>query len=228
EVCEKAFEKLSDTPTGLLLIYGTASSMDGNYEKARNAYQGMLDTELPGALLTEDAQAILQKAGKLSYESLMKVADIFQMVGDGSFKTGDIDRAMREYDVVLALNPESAIVLNNYAYYLALGGGDLDKAEELSRKAVFEQPENPTYLDTLAWILYLKGEYAEALEIQEKAIAMINDESESVAEFWDHLGDIQYRNGQKTTAVESWKKALDLDKDNKEIGEKVKNKKIKE
>lgn len=226
--CEKAFEKLPDPSLGLLLVYGTALSMDGEYEKAREAYQGMLDNELPGALITDDAQTILQKAGKISYESLMKVADIFQMVGDGSFKTKDIDRAMREYDVVLALNPESAMVLNNYAYYLALGGGDLVKAEELSRKAVFDQPESSTYLDTLAWILYLKGEYTEALEIQEKAIDLLAPGDEAAAEFWDHLGDIQYRNGQKTSAVESWKKALDLDKDNKEIGEKVKNKKIKD
>ena len=135
---------------------------------------------------------------------------------------------MREYDVVLALNPESAVVLNNYAYYLALGGGDLKKAEELSRKAVSEQPENSTYLDTLAWILYLKGEYADALEIQEKAMELLAPGDESAAEFWDHLGDIQYRNGQKANAVESWKKALELDEENKEIGEKVKNKKIKD
>ena len=224
--CEKAMAKLDEVPRGLLLIYGTASSLAGNYDKARGVYQQLLDMELPGALLTDDSKTMLQKAGKLSYEGLMRVAELFQMVGDGSFKTGDIESATKEYDVVLSLNPESAIVLNNYAYYLALGGGDLDRAEELSRKAVEEQPENPTYLDTLAWILYLKGQYADALMIQEKAMETLSPDAEASGEYWDHLGDIQYRCGQKDKAVESWKKALEFDKDNKNIAEKVRNKRL--
>lgn len=227
-VCEKAMEKLPEVPRGLLLVYGTACSLSDNYDKARDAYQRLLDIELPGASLSDDVQTTLQKAGKLPYESLMKVVDIFQMVGDGSFKTGDIDRSMKEYDVVLALNPDNVVALNNYAYYLAIGGGDLEKAEELSRKAVGEQPENPTYIDTLAWILYLKGRYADALELQEKAMEYITPEAESSGEYWDHLGDIQYRCGLKEKALESWKKALELDKDNKKIAEKVREKKIKE
>lgn len=225
-ICEKAMAKLDEVPRGLLLIYGPAASLSGDYDKAREVYQQLLDMELPGALLTDDSQTMLQKAGKLPYEGLMRVAELFQMVGDGSFKTGNIERATKEYDVVLVLNPESALVLNNYAYYLALGGGDLDRAEELSRKAVEEQPENATYLDTLAWILYLKGQYADALMIQEKAMETLSPDAEASGEYWDHLGDIQYRCGQKDKALESWKKALELDKDNKNIAEKVKNKRL--
>ena len=227
EVCERAMEKLQDAPRGLMLVYATASSLSENYEKAREAYQKLLEMELPDAYLTDDAQTMLQKAGKLPYESLMRVANIFQMVGDGSFKTGDIARSTKEYDVVLALNPDDAIAMNNYAYYLAIGGGDLDKAEELSRKSVEAQPENPTSLDTLAWILYLKGRYAEALEIQEKAMANITPEAEGSGEYWDHMGDIQYMNGLKDQAVESWKKALERDKGNKEIEDKIKNRRLK-
>ena len=202
--------------------------MAGDYDKARGVYQRLLDIDLPGALLTDDPQTMLRKAGKLPYESLIRVAEYFQMAGDGSFKTGDIERSTKEYDVVIALNPDNPTVLNNYAYYLAIGGGDLDKAEELSRKTVDDQPENSTFLDTLAWILYLKGEYAEALELQEKAMETLSPEAESSGEYWDHLGDIQYRCGQKEKALESWKKALDLDKGNEKIAEKVKDRRIKE
>lgn len=226
--CEKALEKLPEAPRGLLLVYGTASSLAGDYEKARGVYQKLLDLELPGALLSDDVPTILQKAGKLPYESLIRVAEYFQMAGDGSFKTGDIGRSTKEYDVVLALDPENATATNNYAYYLALGGGDLDKAEKLSRKTVDQQPDNATFLDTLAWILYLKGEYEEALEIQEKAMDSLSSEAESSAEYWDHLGDIQYRCAQKDKALDSWKKALELDKENKKIAEKVKDRKIKD
>ena len=226
-ICETAMRKLPEIPRSLLLVYGPASSLLGEYDKARDAYQQLLEMDLPGALLTDDAATMLQKAEKLPYDGLMRVAEIFQMVGDGSFKTGDIKRSTKEYDVVLALNPDDVIALNNYAYYLAIGGGDLDKAEEMSRKAVEQQPENPTYLDTLAWILYLKGQYAEALEIQEKAMANITPEAEGTGEYWDHMGDILYMNGQKEKALESWKKALELDKGNKEIEEKIKYKRLK-
>ncbi len=225
--CEKAIEKLPEAPRGLLLVYGTASSMAEEYDKARDIYQQLLDLELPGAFLTDDPQTMLQKAGKLPYESLMRISDYFQMAGDGSFKTGNIDRATKEYDVVLALNPDNLTAINNYAYYLALGGGDLNKAEELSRKTVEEQPDYATFLDTLAWILYLKGEYQEALEIQERAMETLTPESEASSEYWDHLGDIQYRCGQKDKALESWKKALELDKGNKKIAEKVREKRLK-
>lgn len=227
ETCEKGMEKLPEVPRGLLLVYATASSLSENYEKARGAYQKLLEMELPGALLTDDAQTMLQKAGKLPYEGLVRVAEIFQMVGDGSHKTGDFDRAYKEYDVVLALNPDNIMAVNNYAYYLAIGGGDLEKAEQLSRKAVEAQPDYATYLDTLAWILYLKGEYAEALELQEKAMETLTPDAEAGGEYWDHLGDIQYMNGQKDKAVESWKKALELDKDNAATAEKVKYKRLK-
>lgn len=221
-VCEKGLEKLPEPPRGLLLVYGSACSLSDQYDKARGAYQRLLEMELPGALLTDDVKTVLQKAGKLPYESLVRIANIFEMVGDVSHRTGDMERCTKEYDVVLALNPDNTMALNNYAYYLAIGGGDLGKAEEMSRKAVAEQPDNPTYLDTLAWILYLKGQYAEALELQERAMETITPDAESSGEYWDHLGDIQYMNGQKDKALESWKKALELDEDNKSIAEKVK------
>ncbi|MDE7350728.1 MAG: tetratricopeptide repeat protein [Muribaculaceae bacterium] len=226
-ICEKAFEKLPEVPRGLLLVYGSACSLSEQYDKAREAYQRLLEMELPGALLTDDVDEMLQKAGKLPYESLVRIANIFEMVGDVSHRTGDMERCTKEYDVVLALNPDNTMALNNYAYYLAIGGGDLEKAEEMSRKAVGEQPENPTYLDTLAWILYLKGEYAEALELQEKAMETLSPDAESSGEYWDHLGDIQYMNGQKDKAVESWTKALELDEDNNSIAEKVKYQRLK-
>ena len=227
EICEKAMAKVPEVSKGLLLVYGNASSLSNNYDNARDAYQRMLDMELPGALLTDDAQTIIQKAGKLPYESLIWVAQLFEMAGDGSFKSGNIERSTKEYDVVLALDPDNGTAINNYAYYLALGGGDLDKAEELSRKAVGEQPDNPTFIDTLAWILYLKDQYAEALEQQEKAMENITPEAEGTGEYWDHYGDILYMNDQKDRAVESWKKALELDKGNKEIERKVKDKRLK-
>ncbi|MCQ2310766.1 MAG: tetratricopeptide repeat protein [Paludibacteraceae bacterium] len=63
------------------------------------------------------------------------------------------------YQEILKLDPHNAYALNNYAYLLATGKGDLRLAESMSTKAVQAEPNNPTYLDTYAWILYLTGQY---------------------------------------------------------------------
>ena len=53
-------------------------------------------------------------------------------------------------------------MLNNYAYFLSLERRSLRKALKMSRRAVELEPDNATYLDTLGWILYLKGRPEEA------------------------------------------------------------------
>ena len=60
--------------------------------------------------------------------------------------------------------------LNNYAYYLSLVGRDLDKAERMSGKVIERFPNNSTYLDTYAWILFKKGNYTLAKFYMETAI----------------------------------------------------------
>jgi len=62
------------------------------------------------------------------------------------------------YQQVLRLDPFNALVLNNYAYLLATSRGDIRLAEKMSTRAVQAEPQNPTYLDTYAWILYLTGQ----------------------------------------------------------------------
>lgn len=52
--------------------------------------------------------------------------------------------------------------MNNYAYYLSLERKNLDKAEEMSYKTVKAEPQNATYLDTYAWILFEKENYVQA------------------------------------------------------------------
>lgn len=222
ETYSRAKEKLGESPRGLTLVYAAAATQGGAPDKAREAYQALLDDALPGASLTDSDSTMLKKAASLSYDDLMHVADILTMAGDASFKAGDISRAMAEYNSSLALNPDNMMAINNYAYYLALGGGDLQKAEELSLRTVEDQPENSTYLDTYAWILYLQGRYADALQIQEKAIEAATGQDNLSSELFDHLGDIQYHCNLPDDAVKSWKKALELEPASKDLQMKIK------
>ena len=78
--------------------------------------------------------------------------------GDLNMRLGEIDSCFNCYEQALMIDPENVYVLNNYAYTLAIHGGDLNKAEKMSQKTIQKEPNNPTYLDTYAWILHLQGQ----------------------------------------------------------------------
>jgi Tfp pilus assembly protein PilF len=63
---------------------------------------------------------------------------------------------------IIRSDPDNYLVMNNFSYYLSLREESLDEAERLSRITIEKEPQNGTYLDTYAWILYKQGEYEEA------------------------------------------------------------------
>ena len=87
--------------------------------------------------------------------------------------------------------------------------------------ALKERPDEPTWLDTYAWIMFKKKNYVEAKAYIEKALA---DEEEESAELYHHAGDILFRNSDIDKALEYWEKALKLEPDNNMLKQKVKNK----
>jgi predicted Zn-dependent protease len=94
-------------------------------------------------------------------------------------------------------------VLNNYSYYLSLRRENLDKAKELSARLIKLEPDNPTYLDTHGWVLYVRGEYAAALPLLEKA-ARLNPSNATILE---HYGDVLYKVGRNEEALKYWQLA---------------------
>lgn len=87
-----------------------------------------------------------------------------------------------QYERVLEYAPNNLSVLNNYAYLLATQGGDLKKAERMSRMTIREEPNNPVYLDTYGWILFLQGEKQLALFYLEKALLNSNEQTRGEVE----------------------------------------------
>ena len=101
------------------------------------------------------------------------------------------EEAYKAYEQSLKYNPDNIPVLNNYAYYLSLEQTDLDKAEEMSYRTTKAEPNNATYLDTYAWILFIKGNYAEArIYIDEAMKAEEGNQSDVVVE---HCGEWRTR-----------------------------------
>ncbi|MBL0045957.1 MAG: DUF4292 domain-containing protein [Flavobacteriales bacterium] len=88
--------------------------------------------------------------------------NFWSSLGDAYNEAKDYVKSDAAYDKALAIKPDDATVLNNYAYYLRERNEQLDKAESMSRKCNDLQPGVATYLDTYAWIFYKQGKYAEA------------------------------------------------------------------
>ena len=75
-------------------------------------------------------------------------------------------------------------MLNNYAYYLSLEGKNLKKARDMSSKTITSEPDNPTYLDTYAWILHLMGLDIEAKSYFKHAMLYGGKESKTILEHY--------------------------------------------
>jgi tetratricopeptide (TPR) repeat protein len=138
---------------------------------------------------------------------------------EANYKLDRISEAFKAFDNVISIDPGNWLAMNNYAYYLSIRNENLEKAEELSSKAVRANPDNPTYLDTYAWVLFMRKDYALAKFYMETAIK--NDGSKNGV-IVEHYGDILIMLGETEKAVEQWKKALETGEGTKFLAEKIK------
>lgn len=150
------------------------------------------------------------------------VSDFYSILGDMYHTRKQMDEAYAAYDSALVYNPLNIGALNNYAYYLSVERRDLDKAEEMSYKTVKAEPNNATYLDTYAWILFEKGNYAEARIYIDNAMKGDGAKSDVIVE---HCGDIYYMSGDVDGALKFWQKALDMGSSSKTLKQKIEKKK---
>jgi tetratricopeptide (TPR) repeat protein len=107
--------------------------------------------------------------------------------------------------------------MNNYAYRLAISKIDLDRAEELIKKANLISPGQPHFMDTYGWVLFQKGDFIKAKEYFEKAIAASPSDKVIV----EHMGDVLFKEGKNEKAIEYWKNAKTLGSTNKNLDKKI-------
>ena len=150
------------------------------------------------------------------------ISDFYSIMGDIYHTKKQMTEAYAAYDSALVYNPSNIGALNNYAYYLSVERRDLDKAEEMSYKTVKAEPNNSTYLDTYAWILFEKGNYAEARIYIDNAMKNDGEKSDVIVE---HSGDIYFMTGDVEGALKYWKKALEMGSESKTLKQKIEKKK---
>ncbi|MFT2010290.1 tetratricopeptide repeat protein [Pontibacter sp. 13R65] len=179
---------------------GTAHLIEKNYKKAVNA---------------------LERGKRLSSQETELVKQFNMQLGDGYNSLKEYKKSDEAYEAVLALDANNEHVLNNYSYFLSLRNEKLDKAKQMASQLVKRHPNNPTYLDTYAWVLYKLEDYQGAKTYLEQAIAVSDD-----ATIVEHYGDVLYKLGKQEEAVKQWQKAKVKGEASAFIEQKIKEKKL--
>jgi tetratricopeptide (TPR) repeat protein len=207
--------------------------MDDNYAEAIKASEKALEynpenLDLYGYVAGCYHQMKEYEKAIATYEKILSLTDstdyerqseLITGMGDTYSELQDTVKAFECYERALELDPANSSALNNYAYFLAQRGENLDRAERMAALAVKEDPDNANFIDTYAWVFFAKKDYKMALLYIKSAVEKSEDQH-----FFEHYGDILWFSDEKEAAVEQWSKALEMDPENELLQRKVKDK----
>ncbi len=182
------------------------------------AMAGMQNKDYKGAILLLEKGLTYVDEGDKGMKS-----SFYGQLGDVYYAAGDTLQSYEMYEKALLHNPSNVLVLNNYAYFLAVAGKELSRAERMSAQAVKAEPDNATYLDTYAWVFFKQGNYSLARFYLQSALDKMTEPS---ADLYEHYGDVLIMLGEVDEALLYWQKALDAGSESPErLKEKIGNKK---
>jgi tetratricopeptide (TPR) repeat protein len=150
------------------------------------------------------AMQYLEQAATLAFSNKRLLAQTYGDLGSVYHELENHRKSNENFVKALEIEPDNDVFLNNFAYFLSLRKENLNEAERMARFVAQRNPNNPTYLDTFAWVLYKQGKYTEARAIMELALKHGGNQEAILLE---HFGDILWKLGEKEQALDYWKKA---------------------
>ncbi len=142
------------------------------------------------------------------------------LLAEAYYRTENYPQSDSIFEALIEEDPGNHMVLNNYSYYLAERGESLMKAKEWSFITVRENPDNSTFLDTYAWVLYKLGSYEEA---EKYILSALEKGGENDPEVNEHAGDIQLALESYKIALSYYEKAILLGGDKTRLEQKIEN-----
>lgn len=120
-------------------------------------------------------------------------------------KQGKFDEMISLYEDAYKKTPNSVLVVNNLASYLAEYKATEENLARAAKMAILlENSENPNMLDTVAWIFYKQGNYGKAQKLLQKAV----EKGSVPPELSYHLGMVFYKQGDLQSSKIHLEKAL--------------------
>lgn len=192
-------------------VAATGLSKKAESPQLYGIYASLLDEKKD----TKGALEVLKKA-------VIKYPDNAQLIfyrGTVYDKLGKRDLVIEDMKKVVELDRTHTQGMNYLAFTWAEMGENLAEAESFARKALESDPTDGYILDTLGWVLYKQDKVADAIKYLELAVKR----QPSVSIIAEHLGDAYHRKSLLSKAKQMYKKAAELETDNKKSGE-IRNK----
>ena len=208
------------------LIYGLSLSALNKHQDAKHALEKTLkinpnDVNALSAIgytynqMKNDNEAIIYLNRALIYDPKnLQAISVLALIHE-SRKDFHISDSL--YTNALKIDSTNALLLNNFAYSLAERNVRLNEALMMAQKAIKQEAQNSSYLDTIGWIYFRLGDFEKAKLNIQKAVQI----ETTNATLLDHLGDVYFKLGDKSKAVDYWKKAFNEDSTKTEIKTKI-------
>jgi tetratricopeptide (TPR) repeat protein len=170
--------------------------------------------ERPGDARLVTARAyVLERAGRaaeaVSYLQAQLLVQprnerLLFSLGVAQDRAGDRPGAIATMRRLIDESPDNADAMNFVGYSLAEKGERLDEAEVLVARALELEPDNGSFLDSLGWIQFQRGDVAGAVITLEKAEALSGPEPTIL----EHLGDAYRSTRRDADAARAWRRAI--------------------
>jgi tetratricopeptide (TPR) repeat protein len=139
-------------------------------------------------------------------------------LGEVAYRLGKNEEFRAHFDRALSLNPQNPTTLNNYAYFLALGGTELRRAESLALQAVQLADGEASFWDTLAAVYEAQRKFPKAKDAIQRALDSGGLESATIVE---RAGDIYAALGAHGEARRLYKHAQSLGNTSSDLARKL-------
>jgi predicted Zn-dependent protease len=156
----------------------------------------------------DDAIALVKDSLKTKPEDI----DLNFALGSAYERAGKKESAERVFLDILVKHPDHAQTLNYLGYMWAESGTNLERAAEMLKKAVSEEPRNGAYVDSLGWVYFRQGN----LDMAEKYLTDASHLLPRDATVHEHLGDVFAKRGDYVRALTAYRAALKLEPEAKD------------
>lgn len=205
--------KADEKNWGYLDLKARAYREAGKFENSAKTYDTLIEGLKKDTNLKDEVRDELISACRYSLSSIL-------------VDMKEIDKAADQLKELLSKDPTNPTYNNDLGFIYADHNMNLEESEKMIRKAIQEDRkqqeklknekpdefigevrDNPSFLDSLGWVLYRQKKFKEAKPYLIKATE--GEEGQNI-EIYDHLGDVLLALGEKKEAVAAWKKGLEI------------------
>jgi tetratricopeptide (TPR) repeat protein len=140
---------------------------------------------------------------------------VLSVMGSAFLERKEYDLAIEIFRKMVKLHPDNGSLANTLGYLLADQNRELNYAQELIEKAIkVDKLNRATYLDSLAWVHYRKGNFKQAKKLMEKSLGISRLSHENVSsEVHLHLGKILEKTRDFPRAESAYREAIKANTD---------------